>query len=284
MKFHFYVIKFISGRLGEEEMTSKNITERNYTERICSSVMRPWGAYTLLCDNISMLHKNNLNGLETMLHLNFKKHVLEPREILGPAVLTVDHYFHLLEGNNIVAYRGTPLDVSLSGGLSLSSLKSYVLSEKGGNIVIPRNYPGAFENQSEIKSILLEFSFDTHNGGKSLYHDLGVDEKYLTLKILDLNPSSKLSVQKHNSRGEFWYVLQGEVVAYSGEEKSSVEETVRSLDANVLYEGSSISIPVGVVHSLENISLNPAQLLEVSFGRYDENDIMRYADKYGRVK
>jgi|GEM_PF-2022897 len=234
--------------------------------------LRPWGSYTLLCSNIKMDEKA----------LEFKVLEMDPQQLLGPTVFEHDHYFYLLEGKDVVAYRGTPL-MNIDT-LDIKNLNQFNLKERGGNIIVPKKFPGALANTSLEISRVLEFSFAPRTGGRSLYSDLGADENSLTLKILDINSEQKLSVQNHAQRGEFWYVLTGKVVGYIGQKYDSVEDTVRNLEAVTLSAGSSLSIPVGMVHSLENRSEKTAQLLELSFGKYDENDIVRYADIYGRVK
>ncbi len=246
-------------------------------KNICKDVttvteLRPWGSYTLLCSNIDMRG----NALE------FKVLELLSEKVLGPTVFEHDHYFYLLGGKDVVAYRGTPLmDID---NLDIKNLNQFNLKERGGNIIIPKRFPGALANKSSEISTVLEFSFPARTGGRSLYADLGVDENSLTLKVLDVGAGQKLSIQSHTSRGEFWYVLQGEVVAYVGQKYDAVEDTVRNLEKVALSTGSSLSIPVEMVHSLENLGGKTAQVLELSFGKYDENDIVRYADRYGRVK
>ena len=51
----------------------------------------------------------------------------------------------------------------------------------------------------------------------------------------------------------------------------------------LLSENESTYIPVGVRHRLENPGKIPLKLIEVQSGSYfDEDDIIRYKDDYGR--
>ena len=51
-----------------------------------------------------------------------------------------------------------------------------------------------------------------------------------------------------------------------------------------LTENESTYIPVGVVHSLENLGTEPLEIIEVQSGSYlGEDDIVRFQDRYGRV-
>jgi mannose-6-phosphate isomerase-like protein (cupin superfamily) len=51
----------------------------------------------------------------------------------------------------------------------------------------------------------------------------------------------------------------------------------------MVTENESTFIPIGVIHSLENPGKIPLELIEVQSGSYlGEDDIIRFADKYGR--
>jgi mannose-1-phosphate guanylyltransferase len=51
----------------------------------------------------------------------------------------------------------------------------------------------------------------------------------------------------------------------------------------LLTENQSTFIPVGTIHSLENPGKIPLELVEVQSGSYlDEDDIVRFTDRYGR--
>jgi len=53
----------------------------------------------------------------------------------------------------------------------------------------------------------------------------------------------------------------------------------------LLTENQSTYIPLGTVHRLENPGKVPLELIEVQSGSYlGEDDIVRFADQYGRAK
>jgi len=91
-----------------------------------------------------------------------------------------------------------------------------------------------------------------------------------TVKILKVDPKAECSLQYHNKRREFWRVLSGQVWALVGDE--TIEMKVND----------EIEIPIGVKHRLKHKD-GDAQVLEISFGDFDENDIVRLEDDYGRV-
>ncbi|MBY0376632.1 phosphomannose isomerase type II C-terminal cupin domain [Patescibacteria group bacterium] len=91
-----------------------------------------------------------------------------------------------------------------------------------------------------------------------------------TVKIITVKPLEKLSLQSHTKRTEFWRVIKGSGVIEIDEKKMSV------------IEGDEKTIPLGSKHRIE-ASENGISVLEISTGEFDENDITRYEDKYGRV-
>ncbi len=90
-----------------------------------------------------------------------------------------------------------------------------------------------------------------------------------TVKILTVNPHSSLSLQRHKERKEFWKIIEGEALVTIGETKKSVSV------------GDTVSIETGELHRVETQD-KKVVILEISFGNFDENDIERVEDAYGR--
>ena len=93
-----------------------------------------------------------------------------------------------------------------------------------------------------------------------------------TVKILTCNPGQKLSLQRHRQRNELWVALDAGVVV--------------ELDGRILTpdKGSEIWLPAGSTHRLSCASScsSPVRVMEISLGHFDENDIERLEDVYGR--
>jgi mannose-6-phosphate isomerase-like protein (cupin superfamily) len=91
-----------------------------------------------------------------------------------------------------------------------------------------------------------------------------------TVKIIRVNPGAELSLQRHEHRAEFWRVLAGSGAARSGEETREIKT------------GDEVEVPVGALHRL---SAGPEGLvvLEIAEGKFDEADIERLEDGYGRA-
>jgi len=92
-----------------------------------------------------------------------------------------------------------------------------------------------------------------------------------TVKILTINPGAKTSLQSHKHRKEFWVALDRGVRVQVGKEKI------------LLRKGSTILAKKGTKHRLQCEGKSAARILEISFGVFSENDIVRYEDDYGRV-
>jgi mannose-1-phosphate guanylyltransferase/mannose-6-phosphate isomerase len=91
------------------------------------------------------------------------------------------------------------------------------------------------------------------------------------VKRILVNPSSKLSLQKHQHRAEHWVVVKGKAMVTCGDHIFQ------------LNENQSTYIPVGEVHRLENIESYPLEIIEIQTGHYlGEDDIIRLEDDYER--
>jgi mannose-1-phosphate guanylyltransferase len=92
------------------------------------------------------------------------------------------------------------------------------------------------------------------------------------VKRITVKPGAKLSVQMHHHRAEHWIIV-------SGTAKVTIDDK-----SVLLSENQSAYIPIGSVHALENPGKLPLEMIEVQSGSYlGEDDIVRFADRYGRV-
>ena len=104
------------------------------------------------------------------------------------------------------------------------------------------------------------------------YDSIDNGERY-QVKRITVKPGEKLSVQMHHHRAEHWIVVSGTANVTIGEE------------TQMLTENQSVYIPIGAVHALENPGKIQLELIEVQSGGYlGEDDIVRFSDRYGRVK
>ncbi len=92
-----------------------------------------------------------------------------------------------------------------------------------------------------------------------------------TVKVITVAPGGTLSRQYHHMRDELWVVL---------DPGAKVE-----LDDKLLAPkaGEKLYIPRETVHRLSAVGEGDVRVLEISFGEFDEEDIVRLEDVYGRV-
>lgn len=93
-----------------------------------------------------------------------------------------------------------------------------------------------------------------------------------TVKIITVAPGGSLSRQYHHKRDELWVVLDSGV---------RVELGGKVLDP---VPGEKLFILRGTVHRLSCPGEHSVRIMEISFGEFDENDIVRLEDVYGRVE
>jgi mannose-1-phosphate guanylyltransferase/mannose-6-phosphate isomerase len=102
------------------------------------------------------------------------------------------------------------------------------------------------------------------------YRGIGEGARFQVKRIV-VKPGASLSLQMHHHRAEHWIVVSGTGRVTKGEETF------------LLYENQSTFIPMGMTHRLENPGHIPLELIEVQSGGYlGEDDIVRFADTYGR--
>ena len=93
------------------------------------------------------------------------------------------------------------------------------------------------------------------------------------VKHLYVKAGESLSLQKHSYRAEHWVVVNGEATV------------TREQDVFTLKENESTFIPVGAKHRLQNKTTEPLEIIEIQSGSYlGEDDIVRFEDKYNRMK
>jgi mannose-6-phosphate isomerase len=92
-----------------------------------------------------------------------------------------------------------------------------------------------------------------------------------TVKLIYINANSRLSLQYHQYRSEFWKIVKG---------KAKVEIDEKD---HIVKENDNITIPCGAKHRITALE-HDCIILEISYGKFDENDIIRIEDDYNRHK
>jgi mannose-1-phosphate guanylyltransferase/mannose-6-phosphate isomerase len=91
------------------------------------------------------------------------------------------------------------------------------------------------------------------------------------IKLIEIEPKKRLSLQAHKRRAEHWVVVSG------------CAKVNRGKDIVYVNSNESIYIPRGIKHRLENHSDIPLKIVEVQTGSYlEEDDIRRFDDDFRR--
>lgn len=90
-----------------------------------------------------------------------------------------------------------------------------------------------------------------------------------TVKLIFVSPGEELSLQKHNNRSEFWRVISGKGEITVGDEIKEAKK------------GDEFFIEKKVKHRVK-AGGGGIEILEISFGEFDEKDEVRLEDKYDR--
>lgn len=100
---------------------------------------------------------------------------------------------------------------------------------------------------------------------------LAVHADYV-IKHVRISSGMRLSLQRHFHREEVWVITRGTAKVTLGEEVS------------LLVAGDSIRIPLRAWHRIENVGEGMLEFVETQTGsRFDEDDIERKEDDFGRV-
>ena len=95
--------------------------------------------------------------------------------------------------------------------------------------------------------------------------------KHVKLKELTVDPGNTLSMQRHEDRGEVWFVSEGEATLYTINRKSDAELHGR------YTQNQMIVINRREWHQLANEGTEPLKVIEIQYGdRCEEMDIQRH--------
>ena len=92
----------------------------------------------------------------------------------------------------------------------------------------------------------------------------------VTVKIITVKAGEAFSLQSHKNRDEFWRIISGAGTITIGDTSSPITPD------------TDYQIPRGTKHCIEALS-ESVVFLEVARGDFDEEDIIRFSDKYGRT-
>jgi mannose-6-phosphate isomerase-like protein (cupin superfamily) len=98
------------------------------------------------------------------------------------------------------------------------------------------------------------------------------DNTRYKLKLIQIKPGHRLSLQVHQYRKEHWIITQG-----------TAEVTVNDKTWQAQL-GDHIHIPIAAKHRIANVGSDWLEIIEVQQGSsFSEEDIVRFEDDYNRV-
>ena len=131
----------------------------------------------------------------------------------------------------------------------------------------------------DVKHIYTELKLNGHDAHKlhrtvsrpwGSYTVLGEGEGF-KIKRIEINPGSKISLQRHQHRSEHWVVVSGKAKVTNGDKEL------------IVNTNESTYIRAGHKHRVQNPGLLNLIMIEVQSGPYvGEDDIERFEDVYGR--
>jgi len=117
-----------------------------------------------------------------------------------------------------------------------------------------------------MKKRLANYLLEKRPWGK--FEQFTLNEK-TSLKILTINPKKRNSLQTHENRDELWHFLDNPAKVTVGNKTWKVKK------------GEKVFVPRKVKHRILGLS-KPARFIEISFGKFNEKDIKRLEDDFGR--
>ena len=245
---------------------------------------RPWGGFTQYMGSLTRSqtrHERDFVGPPCGVYVGDLSIVMA-FSINGQAlVIPLSGALHV-ESFNPIKKGKKEIIVEMNSGLFLAGGdKTYSLAPTGGQQTTQLAYIPLFDDESEpydtgsipesmpgVRS-LFSSQFDAYRLASFGEH---------TVKVLHVNPGKILSLQRHRHRDELWYGLD------EGLEYLVTPEVSESYEWKPLHRGFA-QIPRTMIHRIcatSNLE-TPARFLEVTFGRFDELDIERLEDNYGRA-
>ena len=158
--------------------------------------------------------------------------------------------------------------------IAVSDVEDLIIVENDDCILVQKR--GKSENVKKIVDFLKEHNRKEVDHNIMGYRPWGkykvlVDDENHKVKKLTVYPGATLSLQSHQRRSEHWIVVKGTAQVVNGEQLLT------------LQENESTYIPATFKHRLSNPGKTNLEIIEVQTGTYfEEDDIVRYDDVYGR--
>lgn len=190
--------------------------------------------------------------------------------IIGALGCVDEVYIHDSEEEDVVgALDRLNVDIFANGGDRKADNTPEVRYCDNKGIQLAFNVGGEkIESSSEmVARVCAQVEVEEKPWGNFALHD---EDDTWALKTLEVYPGEMTSLQKHDKRTEHWMLVQGSATISTGEMEWPLK----------LFE--CVRIAQGAAHRLIG-GPEGAIVVEIIEGDYDEEDITRLEDKYGRI-
>lgn len=141
------------------------------------------------------------------------------------------------------------------------------LRPSGAFLIHSRPVPAYFVYYNDGMEGLSHYEKDIRPWGS--FERFTLNEK-TTVKLITVTAGEAFSLQSHKHRGEFWRIISGSgTITLDGYSKE-------------VHATQSFFSPAGHEHRMEG-GPQGITFLEIAFGDFDEGDITRIDDRYGRA-
>ena len=167
--------------------------------------------------------------------------------------------------NNIFSHEGrTIATVGVKDLMIVDTKDKTLITRENNSLQLKKLLKNMLEDKSRLN---IDYYERRPWGQFEILHE----SEFFKVKILEIFPKKRISLQYHNKRSEHWIIVSGEATVHlNGKEIK-------------LKESNSIDIPKTSVHFIANQTTKQLVVVEVMMGEYfGEDDIVRLEDSYGR--
>lgn len=213
-----------------------------------------------------------------------KQTVVIPAENLGwsdlgtlsalDAIMPKDKQHNIIRGNSITLDSQNITILGSERLISAIGLKDLVIVDTDDALLVC--HKKSAEEVKKMVELVKKSGGYEHFSSNKVKRPWGIYEvidkgKGYKVKIIELSPHKRLSLQRHRFRSEHWVVVEGTA-------KVTCEGKVSLVNSN-----ESIFVAAGHIHRLENPQDSALKIVEVQSGSYlEEDDIERLDDDFKR--